>query len=61
MSVVNWTRTFQPAFSQYWPVAPNSAGFGLGQQYDCATPIAAIRVLAKENTTSPGDTSRIDS
>ena len=61
MSVVNPTLTFQPTFSQYSPASPNSVGFGLSQQYDCATPIAAMRVSTNEKIMSAGDTSRIDS
>jgi hypothetical protein len=52
-SGVNLTSTFQPTSCQYCPVVPNSAGFGLSQQYERATPMAAITVSTKENTMSP--------
>jgi hypothetical protein len=48
-------------FSQFWPASPNSAGFGLSQQYDWAIPIAAMRVFTKEKMMSPGETSLMDS
>lgn len=60
-SVVNETLTLQPMFSQFRPAEPNSAGFGHSQQYDLASPMAAIRVSTKEKIKSPGETSRIDS
>ncbi len=58
---VNDALTRQPTFSQYWPVEPNSAGFGHSQQYEVAIPIAAMRVSTNEKIRSPGETSRIDS
>jgi hypothetical protein len=34
-------------------------GLGLSQQYDCAMPMAAMKVSTKEKTASPGETSRM--
>jgi hypothetical protein len=59
-TLTNDTRTRHPTSSQHCPRRTWKA-LGFPQQYDCAIPIAAMRVSTNENTMSPGATSRMNS